>query len=984
MKFQNQVLSLHSDAVADDTLMVAKMRGEESMSGLFRFELDLICEDPELDLEAVLYAPARLGIKVAIQLGGDRVASALREVAGVFESFTQSEQGQGWIKYRAVLVPKLWLATRSYRSRIFMAKSVDALVSDVLAADGLEPGLDFEFQLAREGADEDPATRAIYPEREYVVQYEESDWAFLARWLEHEGIFFYSTNEDGAEKVVFADTGAAYARLAANSYPYHPEATGEGAGADGGKEEEIRRFECTQTRLPEHVTVNDYNWRVPSARLLFHEPVREQGTGLQAEYNDHFKDEAQGRVLATARREELTCRSKVFHGAGSCRSFRAGAVFTLDGHFRADFNRGYLLTRVEHEAEQMISLESATVTGVTYSNRFEAIPDDRTWRPERTTAWPTIKGVMHARVDAEGDGRYAELDEHGRYKLVLPFDEHADGAEPGRASRWVRMAQPYAGQNAGMHFPLLKGTEVLVTHIDGDPDRPVIAGAVPNPETESPATAETSTRNAIRTASGNTMQIDDNDDAPGFLFTDATGSYVSDMRRHGTAGAGAGGRANAPSGGSGNAKPPTAADAAAAARRLAERTERLKALRARLPADRSADLPGGGNGMTTEADAKTSGWNAGLSAAWEAFADGDAVTDIRENGRYQYDTDEGLGLSSFDGSLEGGVTGPAEDSTDSLDQDGLETIARYLATVVANLGAGDDFSSKVFPRGSANRVAMDTILGGIHNLTGEAFGSRLRAWIGDDWWLRVGDKYTYADVSNDINIGTGGQSWAEEHGDTKDWSWQWGDSTGYSKHVGNSSSRSITEGDSSGYSYTYGTDTSNTLTFGAGATFALTATARTDTSILLGGVNSNSLFIGLKMNTDMYIAGALNIEIGASYDMNIELKGTRTEVVLAKTTTVEVPDSTKVAIRDMMVCLQENDAILQDMNAVLSNTDTTLADTKACISENTNILQKTGSALSEVRNSLSRTANSVSAQEVAAAASRQAGMFTGLHGLTSL
>ena len=213
MRFQNQVVSLTSGALSEDTLMVAKLRGEERMSGLFRFELDIICEDQSLDLEQVLYAPAKLGIKVQVLRAGGQAGTATREIAGVFEEFEQLEQGQGWVKYRAVLVPKVWQATRAHRSRIFMNKSIEGLVRAVLARQELEndpapdepavldAGLDFDFQLSRAG-DEDPQERAVYPEREYVVQYEESDWSFLARWLEHEGIFFYFTNEEGEEKLV--------------------------------------------------------------------------------------------------------------------------------------------------------------------------------------------------------------------------------------------------------------------------------------------------------------------------------------------------------------------------------------------------------------------------------------------------------------------------------------------------------------------------------------------------------------------------------------------------------------------------------------------------------------------------------------------------------------------------------------------------------------------------------------------------------------
>jgi hypothetical protein len=145
---------------------------------------------------------------------------------------------------------------------------------------------------------------------------------------------------------------------------------------------------------------------------------------------------------------------------------------------------------------------------VFYHNSFSAIPEDAQFRPERTAHKPKIAGTMHAHIDAEGSGEYAELDDHGRYKIRLPFDINDDHGD-GKASAFVRMAQPYAGTEHGMHFPLHKGTEVLLTFIDGDPDRPIIAGAVPNPDTMSPVTSANQSESVIKTAGDNKIRIED-------------------------------------------------------------------------------------------------------------------------------------------------------------------------------------------------------------------------------------------------------------------------------------------------------------------------------------------------------------------------------------------------------------------------------------------------------------------------------------------
>jgi len=141
-----------------------------------------------------------------------------------------------------------------------------------------------------------------------------------------------------------------------------------------------------------------------------------------------------------------------------------------------------------------------------YANEFVAIPSDVPFRPARRTPKP-VAGPLNAHVDASGSGEYAEIDDEGRYKVRLPLDLSGRGGA--HASRFLRMAQPYAGGGHGMHFPLHKGTEVVITHIHGDPDRPMIASAIPNPLTASMVTGANHRKNVVKSASGNMFTLDD-------------------------------------------------------------------------------------------------------------------------------------------------------------------------------------------------------------------------------------------------------------------------------------------------------------------------------------------------------------------------------------------------------------------------------------------------------------------------------------------
>jgi type VI secretion system secreted protein VgrG len=166
-----------------------------------------------------------------------------------------------------------------------------------------------------------------------------------------------------------------------------------------------------------------------------------------------------------------------------------------------------------------------TENRIYYRNYFTSIPDNVQFRLEIKTDQPRISGTIVGRIDSAGSGQYAELDDMGRYKIILPFD--LSGRSDGKASAWVRMAQPYAGSSHGMHFPLHKGTEVLLTFIDGDPDRPIIAAAVPNPETPSPVNANNQTMSIIQTGGQNKIAMEDKEGSERILMhSPKQGSYL--------------------------------------------------------------------------------------------------------------------------------------------------------------------------------------------------------------------------------------------------------------------------------------------------------------------------------------------------------------------------------------------------------------------------------------------------------------------------
>lgn len=507
---------LHSGAVDDGTLQVAAFHGVERMSALYRFELDLMSSKPDLDGEAILAADAWLGIKQPTVLASGKRGVQMLQVHGVFADFQQHGRTDDGVRYKAVLVPRLWRLSLTRQSRIFQDQSVLEILEEILKEHGFEP--------------EDYAIRAsgrAYPTREYVVQYRETDLDFISRLLEHEGIFYHFEHGEKRTVVVFGDMTDHCTKVAgAASFIYRTHVGGTRA-EDAVVEESVFELMVQHRPVTGQVVLGDYNYRTPEEQLYPTAEVTSPAAfGLQYEYGDHFKDKDEGKALATVRAEEIACRKRMFRGSGDARGFRAGGVFTLKEHYREDVNIDHLLVEVKHQGEQAFATaDEDDHPTATYINDFTTIPASVVFRPKRVTPKPVVHGTITAKVDAAGDGEYAELDDQGRYKLKFQFDR--SDKKDGKASRYVRMAQPYAGDDMGMHFPLHKGVEVIVTHINGDPDRPLIAAAVPNPMSASKVKSENQSQSMIHTGGGNSITMEDSAGAEGFNVNATYGYSLS-------------------------------------------------------------------------------------------------------------------------------------------------------------------------------------------------------------------------------------------------------------------------------------------------------------------------------------------------------------------------------------------------------------------------------------------------------------------------
>ncbi len=478
---QDQQLEFISGAgIGADALTLTTLQGREALSVPYEYEIELeSTEDGGLapeEIDDLLRAPC------VIRFGEEGAT----EVHGILRGLRMHDTGDDLVvRYRVHLVPKVWLLSTVRRSRIFQNQDVSTILRTVLTEARFEEDKHFETRLT-----------GTYPVSEYIVQFEESDLDFISRLCEHEGIFYFFEQLPDGEKIVFADDNRAFVEHQGHpTLRYSPKDTVELGAAT--------RVERAFTPARAHVVLRDYNWRTPRVGLHAVESAdTTTGRGFVVSYGEHFKTPAEGQRLARVRAEEQLVTRDVCEMDTNVSGLAPGHRFELVGHPLGELDRRYVVTSTTHTAGRGVA---AGADG--YRKHLTAIPYDVAFRPERRTPRPNIHGVMHAIIDGEVPGTAAPIDEQGRYKVVFPFD--LAGQFGGKASRWVRLAQPASGPGFGIHFPLHIGVEVIVAHLGGDPDRPIIVASPPNAETVTPVTRANATQSRIRTRTGIQLTWDD-------------------------------------------------------------------------------------------------------------------------------------------------------------------------------------------------------------------------------------------------------------------------------------------------------------------------------------------------------------------------------------------------------------------------------------------------------------------------------------------
>lgn len=480
---------------AGPVLSVVDFDCEESLSRPYRLSIGLLCDDVNADPADLLLKRAALEI--------DR-SGCVRRFGGV----VLAAEHHGIIAdqralFRVELGPRLALLERSVNNRVFGTaepRTVVEIARMLLTGRGLDgPGADQGPLLG--DADIDLRLSQDYEPLDHIVQWAEDDLAFFDRLLADTGLFYFFDQRGDDEVVVIADSNSGFD--IGSSLPFRAR-----AGLVDEAPSLVRL--AGEARLgPQAVVVQDYNYRLPNLYLRSDAAVDAGGAGIVHHFGARHLTPEEGGRLAHRRAEALSCRRTVYEAAATDVTLRPGLLFEVTGHGRAAFNGRYLVDRVRH-AGSLFRIDRATLATdarVDYQCALQCLSGTAAYRPERPESRPVLPGVVNAHVEGERDGRRAEIDEEGRYKVRVPFD--LGGSRAAKASRSLRRSQPYGGSGVGMHMPLLPGTEVILAHRGGDPDRPMIQAALPNALYPSVVTAGESNRNRLKTPSGITFEIGD-------------------------------------------------------------------------------------------------------------------------------------------------------------------------------------------------------------------------------------------------------------------------------------------------------------------------------------------------------------------------------------------------------------------------------------------------------------------------------------------
>lgn len=481
-----RTLSL-STTLAYDHLLIQNFRYNEGLSQLFSLEINILHDDGEDCDEPTWIEPVEL-VGKPMCVTAEQKDGAKRFFNGICSRFTLSHYDKRFSLYSAEIVPQLWLLTQTFQSRIFQNKSVEEILRKVFE------GFLVKYEISN-----------LTDKRNYCVQYRETDWDFASRLMEEEGIFYYFEHTEDNHTLVLGNTPQSHPELPTKPQIIYRKTE---SAYDNDWTGAVTRWDSENNLRTGKYTVWDNNFQLPKKHLEADEPSQFNiGGNQKLKFYDYPGGHAKlfdgisagggeqagelSKVFQTAtqtvkvRQQEIDVGYKLVRAEADTCAVTAGYRFELTNYYDNNNVEGsYVIVTTEHVGEQSPDYFSNEESSAGYRVKMVCIPHQQApYRPRRRVERPTIPGSQTAIVVGPS-GEEIHVDKYGRIKVQFNWDR--DGKLDDDSSCWIRVVQPWAGNNWGTMFIPRIGMEVLVAFLDGDPDQPIITGCVYNPHAMPP------------------------------------------------------------------------------------------------------------------------------------------------------------------------------------------------------------------------------------------------------------------------------------------------------------------------------------------------------------------------------------------------------------------------------------------------------------------------------------------------------------------
>ncbi|MCF6765816.1 type VI secretion system tip protein VgrG [Thiotrichales bacterium 19S3-7] len=473
-----------------ESLTVLDFAYENTLSQPYRCQIDFISKNFDLDYWSFVDKNATLTINV-------QNTEALQYINGIVTEFIQMGKAGDYYIYQIIIEPQMVQMKHQEKTEVYLNKTIPDIIEAHFKAANIQH---YKMELSQS-----------YQPREFVCQFQEGDFNFISRWMEHEGIYYYFEQGSDYETLVLTDRYSTH-----KDHPNVSELTynQENITYTAQSSKVVEQFSSRITKVAKTLILKAYNYNDDTKTIVASHEVSTHGVGKIEVYDENVLNESDAKRIAEIKAQEIACQEQVFFGNTLAANITPGYRFALNNHFRKTNNQQYLIVSIDQKGSQREPVlahlgnhlidDPANETPV-FVSEFKAIPGDVQYRAPSTTPIKRIDGIIPAILDAETSGEYAQLDSQGRYKIRLLHSDKPNG----QASDWVRKMESYLGNQYGNHFPLHKNVEICLGFEFGNPDRPIIIGAMHNSSNKNIVTSTNQKTSVTKSAGGNMLVMGD-------------------------------------------------------------------------------------------------------------------------------------------------------------------------------------------------------------------------------------------------------------------------------------------------------------------------------------------------------------------------------------------------------------------------------------------------------------------------------------------